>query len=84
MDSADAEVAALLPHLPAYMRPFVEAAYVRGWRRGELRSLRWSQVDWESGRLCLERGTTKSGEPRRRIEAAGDRHRRGMIGDRDR
>ena len=60
----DAEVAALLPHLPAYMRPFVEADYITGWRRGELRSLRWAQVDEESGTIRLERGTTKSGEPR--------------------
>lgn len=45
-------------------QPFVEAAYITGWRRGELRNLRWSQVDWESGAIRLERGTTKSGEPR--------------------
>src|SRR5206468_5476509 len=35
-----------------------------GWRRGELRSLRWSQVDWAAGTIRLDRGTTKSGEPR--------------------
>jgi integrase len=59
-----AEVKELLKHMPEYLRPFVEAAYITGWRRGELRSLRWSQVDWESGTIRLERGTTKSGEPR--------------------
>jgi len=58
------EVAELLQHLPEYMRPFVEAAYITGWRRGELRGLRWSQVDSENGTIRLERGTTKSGEPR--------------------
>lgn len=46
------------------MRPFVEAAFITGWRRGELRGLRWTQVDWEGGTFRLERGTTKSGEPR--------------------
>jgi integrase len=60
----DAEVKVLLTHLPAYLQPFVEAAFITGWRRGELRNLRWAQVDWESGTIRLERGTTKSGEPR--------------------
>jgi len=60
----DTELRALLPHLADYMRPFIEAAYITGWRRGELRSLRWAQVDWEAGSIRLERGTTKSGEPR--------------------
>ena len=60
----DAEVGRLLEHLPPYLRPFVEAAYITGWRRGELRNLRWSQVEWETGTMRLERGTTKSGEPR--------------------
>jgi integrase len=60
----DAEVGKLLKHLPDYLRPFIEAAYITGWRRGELRGLRWAQVDWESGTIRLERGTTKSGEPR--------------------
>jgi integrase len=59
-----AELAAVLPHLPAYLRPLVEVAYITGWRRGELVNLRWSQVDWSAGELRLERGTTKSGEPR--------------------
>lgn len=60
----EAEVRLLLKHAAEYMRPFVEAAYITGWRRGELRGLRWSQVDWDSGTIRLERGTTKSGEPR--------------------
>ena len=45
-------------------RPRSQRSYITGWRRGELRSLRWAQVDWESGTIRLERGTTKSGEPR--------------------
>ena len=54
----------MLKHLPEYLGGFIEAAYITGWRRGELLSLRWSQVDWETGTIRLERGTTKSGEPR--------------------
>ncbi len=42
----------------------IETAYICGWRRGELLALQWAQVDWESGTIRLERGTTKSGEPR--------------------
>jgi integrase len=60
----DEQLNTLLTHLPNYLKPFVEAANITGWRRGELRNLRWPQVDWESGELRLERGTTKSGEPR--------------------
>lgn len=61
---SEEDVQRVLHYLPDYMRPFVEAAYLTGWRRGEMRSLRWSQVDSESGTIRLERGTTKSGEPR--------------------
>ena len=60
----DSEVARLLPCLPDYLQPVVETAYITGWRRGELRGLQWAQVDWESGVMRLERGTTKSGDPR--------------------
>jgi integrase len=60
----DRDVAALLRHLPKPMRPYVEALYITAWRRSEMRSLTWSQVDWDTGTIRLERGTTKSGEPR--------------------
>jgi integrase len=60
----DSDIERLLPHLPEYLRPIDESAYITGWRRGELCSLRWSQVDWETGTMRLERGATKSGEPR--------------------
>lgn len=59
-----ADFAKLLPHLPRYLQPLVEVAYICGWRRSELVNLRWRNVDWAAGELRLERGTTKSGEPR--------------------
>jgi integrase len=59
-----ADLAAVLKHLPPYLQPLIEAAYITGWRRGELVNLRWQAVDWDAGELRLERGTTKSGEPR--------------------
>lgn len=60
----DADVEALLPHLPEYLRPLVEVAYLTGWRRGELVNLRWRNVDWKAGELRLAPGTTKNGDAR--------------------
>jgi len=60
----DAELDAVLQHLPQHMRALIEVAYICGWRRGELLALQWAQVDWDSGTIRLERGSTKSGEPR--------------------
>ena len=59
-----AQLAALLPHLQDYMRPFVETAYITGWRRGELANLTWSKIDWERGVVVLEPGTTKNDDGR--------------------
>ncbi len=60
-----ADLAAALPHLPPYLRPFIETAYITGWRRGDLVNLRWRDVDWDAGELRLWRGKTKNDEPRR-------------------
>jgi integrase len=59
-----ADLEAVLPHLPAYLRPLVEVAYITGWRRGELVNLTWRQVDWNAGQLRLEPGTTKNDDGR--------------------
>jgi len=39
-------------------------AYITGWRRGEILTLRWSQVDIEAGVIRLDPGTTKNGDAR--------------------
>lgn len=39
---------AIHPHLPDPLRWAVELAYVIGWRRGELFTLTWPMVSWES------------------------------------
>ncbi len=44
--------------------PFIEFAYLTGWRRGEIRSLTWRQVDFAAGVIRLEPGTTKNDEGR--------------------
>jgi integrase len=59
-----ADLGAVLPHLPAYLRAYVEASYILGWRRSELVGLTWAQVDWQAGQLRLEHGMTKNGEGR--------------------
>ena len=42
----------------------VRFALVTGWRRAEVFSLAWSQVDWNGGFVRLEPGTTKNREGR--------------------
>lgn len=50
--------------LPVHLRPVVEFAYLTGWRRGEVCSLRWQQVDFSAAVVRLEPGTTKNDEGR--------------------
>jgi integrase len=51
-------------NLPDYLQPPVEFAYLTGWRKGEIYSLQWSQVDFEEGTVRLEPGSTKNDEGR--------------------
>jgi len=58
------DLARLLDELPIYLRGFAEAAYVTGWRAGELLSREWHHVDFEAGWLVLEPGETKNSRAR--------------------
>ena len=52
-------------HLRPSLRPVVTFAYITGWRiRAEVLTLQWHQVDFESGTVRLEPGTTKNREGR--------------------
>ncbi len=51
-------------HLPAYLQPIATFGYLTGWRRGEILTLSWRQVDFEAGTVRLEPGTTKNREGR--------------------
>ena len=48
------EVNRLLPHLPEYLRDVVLFAYLTGWRKGEIISLRWSNVSRSGGVIRLD------------------------------
>lgn len=50
--------------LPDFLKPVVTIAYYTGFRRQEILTLRWDQVDMERGRIVLEAGTTKNNEGR--------------------
>jgi integrase len=52
-----------LPHLPDYLRPAIQFAYITGWRiRSEVLSLTWAQNDFAAGAgtVRLEVRTTKN------------------------
>lgn len=60
----DDEEARLLGACSPNLRPLVIAALHTGFRRGELLSLRWCDVDFENGLVTVEAGYTKNGERR--------------------
>jgi integrase len=57
------DLPALLTHLPDYLHPVMRLAYLTGWRvPSEVLPLWWSQVDFHTGTVRLEVGTTKNHE----------------------
>jgi len=50
--------------LPEYLRPLVGFMYITGWRRNEVTSLEWRQVDFGAGTITLDPGMTKNDEGR--------------------
>jgi integrase len=60
----ETQLEGLCRHLPEYLRPFVRFAFYTGWRLSEIRGLQWRHVDFESGEIRLDIGTTKSGDGR--------------------
>ena len=65
----DAEFKAVESHLPKYLRDFARFAYLTGWRKAEIASLRWEDVDGNCVRL---RGVNaKNGQGRQVILRGG-------------
>lgn len=59
-----ADVDAICEEIADNLVPVVRFAALTGWRKGEVLSLRWRQVDFEAGMVHLEPGTTKNDEGR--------------------
>jgi len=59
-----ADFEAVASRLPGYLVDFSRFAYLSGWRKGEVQTLEWSDVDRTHGRITLRREHSKNGEPR--------------------
>jgi integrase len=66
---SDAEFHVLIQYLPPYLRDFVQFGYSTGWRKSEIASLRWSDVEDDVIRLRAE--NSKNGEART-VSLSGD------------
>jgi integrase len=52
-------------HLPEPIQPVVSFAYITGWRiASEVLPLQWRNIDFKSGEVRLDAGTTKNGDGR--------------------
>jgi integrase len=60
----DHEYEAVLAKLPEHLRPVLTFAYHTGWRKQEILSLKWAQVDRIQGIVRLEPGMSKNREGR--------------------
>jgi integrase len=59
-----ADFEAVVAHLPEYLKDAARFAYATGWRRGEVSSLEWADVDRAGQRIALRAEHSKNGEPR--------------------
>jgi integrase len=50
--------------LPAYLQDFTRFAYLTGWRKGEIISLKWTDVDRDAGANRLRPEAAKTGRGR--------------------
>ena len=57
------DLEAVVAALPDDLRDFTRFAYLTGWRKGEIISLRWTDVDRDVGAIRLP---TRSGQDRAR------------------
>ena len=59
-----AEVDALLPCLPEYLRDLVRFAFLTGWRKGEITNLKWSNVSRSGAVIRLDPEQNKTRQVR--------------------
>ncbi len=60
----DEQYASVLRELPPELKPLFAVGYATGIRLGELKSIKWDQVDFNEGLITLATGETKNGEAR--------------------
>jgi integrase len=60
----EAEFLKVLAELPADLKPLAEAYYWTGWRKRELLTLRWPNVDFMRGEMRLDAEHSKNGQRR--------------------
>jgi integrase len=59
-----AELEAVVAALPDDLRDFTRFAYLTGWRKGEIISLKWTDVDRDAGAIRLRPEAAKTGRGR--------------------
>jgi integrase len=57
----EAEFNAVVTHLPDYLKDYCRFAYLTGWRKSEVASLRWEDLDGEVIRLRSENSKNREG-----------------------
>ncbi len=60
----DAEFRSVVEHLPSYLKDFARFAYLTGWRKGEITSLTWADVDMTGRVIRLRSENSKNGQGR--------------------
>jgi integrase len=58
------DLEAVIAGLPDYLRDFTRFAYPTGWRKGEIASLKWTDVDRDAGAIRLQPEAAKTGRGR--------------------
>jgi integrase len=58
------DLEAVVTALPAYLQDFTRFAYLTGWRKGEIISLKWTDVDRDAGAIRLRPEAAKTGRGR--------------------
>jgi integrase len=58
------DLEAVVTTLPAHLQDLTRFAYLTGWRKGEIISLKWTDVDRDAGAILLRPETAKTGRGR--------------------
>ena len=58
------DLEAVVAALPAYLQDFTRFAYLTGWRKGEITSLKWTDMDRDAGAIRLRPEAAKTGRGR--------------------